>query len=175
MKAFGGRNHGAESATSPTRQSYGKWIGLLAILSLVQAQGPSTSQEITYLECGGSNVTIPYCLQCAECRMECGGPNVVVPWCRPCQDQCDEIIVLPMPGIYPRKRLGEDGKPFIVGQWQLDTALADSTDREMVWAGEVKWNVAPKKEMENSAALCWAVKAKDGSDKLVYQCVNAGL
>ncbi|CZR43628.1 uncharacterized protein FPRO_07455 [Fusarium proliferatum ET1] len=170
MKAFGGRNHGAESATSPTRQSYGKWIGLLGILSLTQAQGPTSSQEMTYLECGGPNVTIPYCLRCAECVMECGGPDVVVPWCRP-----EDEVNPPMPGLFPRKRLGEDGKPFIVGQWQLDTALADSTDREMVWAGEVKWNVAPKKEMENSAALCWAVKAEDGSDKLVYQCVNAGL
>ncbi|RKL33985.1 hypothetical protein BFJ72_g9767 [Fusarium proliferatum] len=170
MKAFGGRNHGAESATSPTRQSYGKWIGLLGILSLTQAQGPTSSQEMTYLECGGPNVTIRYCLRCAECVMECGGPDVVVPWCRP-----EDEVNPPMPGLFPRKRLGENGKPFIVGQWQLDTALADSTEREMVWAGEVKWNVAPKKEMENSAALCWAVKAEDGSDKLVYQCVNAGL
>ncbi|KAF5649842.1 uncharacterized protein FTJAE_808 [Fusarium tjaetaba] len=153
--------------------SYRKCVGLLAILSLVQAQEPLYSQEIFYLECGGPNVTIPYCLQCDGCRMECGGPNVVVPWCLPCQDEC----VWPPggPGTVPRKHLGEDGKPFIVGQWQLDTALIESTDKEMVWAGEVKWNVAPKKEMENSAALCWGVKAEDGSGKLTYQCVNAGL
>ncbi|KAF5723824.1 hypothetical protein FMUND_1432 [Fusarium mundagurra] len=155
--------------------SYRKWIGLVAILSLVQAQEPISSQETFYLECGGPNVTIPYCLICPECRMECGGPDVVVPWCRPCQDQCDEEISPPGQGTLPRKRLGEDGKPFIVGQWQLDTALAESTDREMVWAGEVKWNVAPKKERENSAALCWGVEAGDGSGKLTYHCVNAGL
>ncbi|KAF4436833.1 hypothetical protein FACUT_6102 [Fusarium acutatum] len=172
MKAFGSCNHEVAGAKNPPRQSYRKWIGLLAILSLVQAQGPIPSQEVTYLECGGPNVTIPYCLRCAECVMECGGPDVVVPWCLPCQDEC---VTPPGPGTLPRKRLGEDGKPFIVGQWQLDTALAESTDREMVWAGEVKWNVAPKKGRENSAALCWGVEAEDGSGKLAYQCVNAGL
>jgi hypothetical protein len=155
--------------------SYRKCIGLLAILSLVQAQEPISSEQAFYLDCGGTNVTIPYCLQCDECRMECGGPDVVVPWCRPCQDHCGPEVEPPQQGIYPLKRLGEDGKPFIVGQWQLDTALAESSDKEMVWAGEVKWNVAPKKEMENSAALCWGIKGEDGSDKLVYQCVNAGL
>ncbi|KAF5565513.1 hypothetical protein FPHYL_4207 [Fusarium phyllophilum] len=156
--------------------SYRKCIGLLAILSLVQAQEPISSEQTFYLDCAGPNVTIPYCLQCAECRMECGGPDVVVPWCRPCQDHCTgDEIVFPGSGTLRRKRLGEDGKPFIVGQWQLDTALAESTDREMVWAGEVKWNVAPKKGRENSAALCWGVEAGDGSGKLTYQCVNAGL
>ncbi|KAF5608139.1 hypothetical protein FPANT_589 [Fusarium pseudoanthophilum] len=156
--------------------SYRKCIGLLAILSLVRAEEPISSEQAFYLDCAGPNVTIPYCLQCDGCRMECGGPKVVVPWCRPCQDQCDpDEIEPPQQGIYSPKRLGEDGKPFIVGQWQLDTALAESTDKEMVWAGEVKWNVAPQKEMENSAAVCWGVKAEDGSDKLVYQCVNAGL
>ncbi|KAF4950081.1 hypothetical protein FGADI_8420 [Fusarium gaditjirri] len=168
MNAFGSRNHEAASAASPTRRSYRKWIGLVAILTLVQAQEPISSQETTYLECGGPNVTIPYCLRCTECVMECGGPDVVVPWCYPCKDDC---VVLPL----PRRRLGEDGKPFIVGQWQLGTTLTESTDREMVWAGEVKWNAAPKKGRENSAALCWGVEAEDGSDKLVYQCVNAGL
>ncbi|KAF4435985.1 tetratricopeptide repeat domain protein [Fusarium austroafricanum] len=167
MNAFGSYTRGVASAANPTRQSHWKWTGLLAILSLVQAQDLTSSQDITYLECGGLNVTIPYCLRCAEqCVMECGGPEVVVPWCHPCQDEC---VDPPGQGTLPRKRLGEDGKPFIVGQWQLDTALAEPTEREMVWAGEVKWNVAPKKGKEDSAALCWAVKAEGGSDKLTYQ------
>lgn len=150
----------------PTQQTLRKWISLAAILGLVQAQDLTCSQEVTYLECNGANVTIPYCLQCTdECVLRCGGPDVTVPWCYPCKDEC---VTPPMEGIYPR--LGGDGKAFIV---EMDKV--DFEGSEMVWAGSVKWNKAPKVVAETGMALCWGIKTDGDDENIEYQCVNAGL
>jgi hypothetical protein len=143
-----------------------KWLFLIAMMSPTYAQNGTNTTETTYLQCTGSLVTVPYCLQCTDvCLLECGGPDVRPPWCHACEDEC----VTP-PGN--PKFLGDDGMPFIVNMTELDAAKMESEGRKMSWAAEVKWNTPSTLSENQWLALCWGFKTGDCRAEMTYKCVN---
>ncbi|KAB8067919.1 hypothetical protein BDV29DRAFT_185410 [Aspergillus leporis] len=146
---------------SPAKFFQENWIILLGILQLTLAQNDVCVQDTTRLDCRGSDITVPYCLQCSNCFLECGGPDVHVPWCYPCKDECATIPQF----------LGEDEKPFIVDMSELDIHQAESEGRKMDWAGSVDWSKVPKITESQGAALCWGFKDKEFGN-MTYQCVS---
>ncbi|RLL96955.1 hypothetical protein CFD26_101293 [Aspergillus turcosus] len=119
--------------------------------------------------CNGTEVKIPYCLQCpGTCTLECGGPEVTPPYCEP---------PVKKPGKIEgggSRLLGSDGRPCVVEMVASDVETAAKEGRKMEWAGtaSVNWEGDQGTEVETTGkqlGLCWG-KLTGGN--MTYACVE---
>lgn len=159
------------SSNEPNSRTYVSypwyWVVPIVIIAIIWYY-ISLAKDREILICDGTEVKIPYCLQCSgSCVLECGGDKVTIPL-------CEEPVDPPSPvGGGGQRLLGRDGRPFVVEMLASDVEMAATKGRKMAWAGTASVNWASGQGIEDTTAkqlgICWG-RLTDGN--MTYDCVE---